>query len=93
MLKEDPELPGHLRLIRAGDLGHFIVSPAMASVILQTLERHGLAQRPDIDPLDRGTRARYGIGPSTMERLPGVWFMAGNLARECQQRLEDARPR
>lgn len=92
LLKEDSELPGHWRLIRAGDLGHFIASPAMASVVLQTLERHGLAERPDIERLSHDTRARYGIGPSTMQRLPGVWFMAGNLARECQQRLEDAGP-
>jgi hypothetical protein len=90
LLKEDRELPGHFRLIRAGDLGHFIASPAMASVVLQTLERHGLAQRPDVERLDRHTRARYGIGPPTMERLPGVWYMGDVLARECQQRLEAA---
>lgn len=90
LLKEGKEGPGHLRLVRPGDLDHFVRPSAMALVVLQTLERHGLAQRPDPEGLHAHTRAAYGMGPPTMERLSGIWFMAGDLARECHQRLENA---
>jgi hypothetical protein len=39
LLKEDHERPGHLRLVRAGDMRHVISSSAMTLVVLQTLEQ------------------------------------------------------
>jgi hypothetical protein len=89
LLKEDHERPGHLRLVRAGDMRHVISSSAMTLVVLQTLEQHGLARRVNPEELDRQTQAGYGIGPPTFERMTAVWYMAGGLARECQERLAD----
>ena len=81
--REDPERPGHLCFFNAQRLSHITGSASLASVILFTLERHGLARRVNVNTLTRQDIARWGIRRDGRD----TWWLSGHLADECLERL------
>lgn len=81
--REDRERPGHLCFYNARSLSHITGSSGLASVILSTLERHGLARRVNVSTLSKQDIARWGIRTDGRD----TWWLSGTLAHECLERL------
>ncbi|MDP9358460.1 MAG: hypothetical protein M3R02_24870 [Chloroflexota bacterium] len=90
LLREDPEAPGHLRIVHPGNLGDTTSTICVARVLLHTLEQHGLAREVTANMVGEETRRRVGWVPGAPGQAGRRWYMAGNLAQECIDRLEKA---